>query len=361
MGVIMNLTLEIQQLSHFSEQEGISEIITALSRLSDTRSWFEATFYARPDMSDTERQSLIDDLRTKLHVILVATENDFEVYTHASLATASHNALLVLAKLSPINEDDPTWFTNISSEKQVVIAAGYQYDIDSLIEFQKKRPARKETNEARRNYKSLIDPRTNLAFSARDSAHIQRVAALKGMTIPWLVRDEADAPNMIKIAEEFKQLMAQKSADEIADLLVQLDDKCGIYGDNLASTLKNALPKLQQAKKLLNLQGKLEKTAPKLQKAKNLLNSMDNLFWRAPFILGGCTVLMFGYALECLLSETGTCLDPFTSMLFETGLLVGGGLALYGLMATPKITKPSLEQSDIEGINFVSTLQAPST
>jgi hypothetical protein len=339
--VIMNLTSEIKQLSHFSEQEGIAEIVTGLSRLSDSRPFFESIFYSSPEISNTDRQALIDDLRTKLHAILEKAKNNFDIHTHESLATASHNALLALAKLMPKNDEDPVMFTEISSGKQVVIAEGYQYDIDLLIHFQKMRPARKETNEKGSNYKPLIDPRTNVPFLPRDSAYIQRVAAEKGITIPWLVSECAGNPNMIKIAEELQHCIAQKKPDEIAQFLVQFNKNAEIYGDNLASTL--------------------ERAGPKLQLAKNLLNVKDNLVWRARFILGGCAVPMFGYALESLIAETGTFLDPFSAMIFETGLVVGGGLALYGLMVTPKITSPYLTASDRETIDFLSTLGASPT
>ena len=352
----MNFNSDIQQLSHFSKQEGVEEIITGLRRLSDARSVFEMVLYAPIDISDTEQQTLIDDLRIKLHVVLEKAEKDFTVYRHASLATASHHALLALAKLRPKNDEDRVTLEVIPSRKQVVTSDGYQHNIDALIEFQKKRPARKETKEKISNFKSLIDPSSNLPFSPRDSAYIQKVALEKGLTIPWLVTQHADNPNMIKIAEELKYWMAQKSPNEIAHFLIQIDNESNIYGENLASSLQKATPMLEQAKKLLKLQAKLEKTAPKLQKAKNLIDLKDEWFWRARFILSGCTVSMFGYALECFTAETGTALDLLSAWSIEAGLVVGSGLALYGLMATPKITEPSLSASDREAIDLLSTL-----
>ena len=335
----MNLTPEITQLSHFSKIVGIPEIIEGLGRLSDTRPYFEKMFYSRTELSDATRQELIENLRTKLQTVLKAAENMFDIHPHESLATASHNALLALAKLSPKNDEDPVMFTDISSSNQIVIAEGYQYDINYVIEFQKTRPPKNETNERGSNYKPLIDPRTNIPFLPRDSAYIQRVAANKGIVIPWLVSKADGKPNLIKIAKEIQHAIAEKKPDEIAQFLAQINQRADIYGENLAETL--------------------EKAGPKLQLAKNLLNLKDNLVWRAQFILGGCTVPMFGYALEALIAETGSALDPFTAMIFETSVAVGGGLALYGLMATPKITTPSLTASDKAAIDFLSTLGAP--
>lgn len=334
-GWVMDLSLEISQLNHFSSQAEVAEIIRGLQRLHDNRSWLENVFYPPQPVSQLERNHLIEDLRRQLQVVFKKADSDFTVSKPVSLAKASHDALLALAKLSPKNDVDPVTFDEIPKSKQVVIADGWQYNIDNVVRFQKTRPARKETHEVKRNYKQLIDPRTNEAFSPRDSAHIQRVAAEKGITIEWRINQDAPHADLLRNAEELKHLVAQKELDEIANFLGELNPSCDLYGHNLETTLS--------------------KLGAKLEKAKHLLNLYDNVAWRARWILCGCSASVLGYALESLLTNTASHLDFISSWGTEVGLAAGAGLAIYGLMASPKNMQSSLTAVETAALDYLAS------
>ncbi len=117
---------------------------------------------------------------TELRKELITLYLRAKAANHQPLVNATHNFLIALAEIAPINQD-----LNISLEHRVVIASGEQFNINDLIQFHTERKAIVEKGETK-NSKHLIHPVTKQEFSTEDLAHIQQIAREKNIEIPDL-------------------------------------------------------------------------------------------------------------------------------------------------------------------------------
>jgi len=181
--VMPSIPESIEQLSKFEEREDVSTILSEISNLETSTEIDEATS---------------ESLRSKLSKILSDDTTESVKKDSLSLADAAYNALLALAELKPINEEDPILLTEIAPGDRVVVSTGHQFDIKSLIKYHDTRDYRGSTLHETSVSKWLINPITNAMFSARDVAHIQSTAATKGILIQNLKTKEDTVPHAVR-------------------------------------------------------------------------------------------------------------------------------------------------------------------
>ena len=161
----MSLTESIVELSLFSELDSISSLIPELEKLDRIP-------------LDPAEDEIIEAIRKRLKVLLhinIKKEG-------RSLADVVFNTLLDIAKLKPLNIEDPISREDILIEDSIFISTGHQYSITHLIRFHNTRAPRFALNETIHD-KWLIDPMTNIKFSTPDSEHIKSIATNKGIVI----------------------------------------------------------------------------------------------------------------------------------------------------------------------------------
>ncbi len=166
------LVEQIKQLSFFSEVADVADTISLLSEI--------------------QNKSRVDEIlprtRRALQAILQAYPEDEK--EGVKLSDVAYSTLLILAKLYPINDIDPISQDTIHPEDAVVTSSGAQFDIYHLIEYHHSRSYRGSTLRELPDSKTLIDPTSNLPFSPKDNAHIQRVALQKRIEIKFLTEED---------------------------------------------------------------------------------------------------------------------------------------------------------------------------
>ncbi|KTD24013.1 hypothetical protein [Legionella maceachernii] len=162
-----NIKEHIKKLSQFSEFKNISELVKILETLSK-----ETPIAVIESLRSDLKKHLTEEMRIKDNV---------------SLADAAMGCLLALAKLKPINEEDPILQEKIKKKNRLFTAADYQFSLPALLEFHNKRLCRAgETPTS----KKLINPSTNLPFDKWDIKHIVNTAKAKGIQIDNLDTEE---------------------------------------------------------------------------------------------------------------------------------------------------------------------------
>lgn len=298
----MSFKSQIEQLKAFSEKQGVKAIIAKLEGLENNNifSFFSRTKNFSTDAVETLRRELLDILKNEKKVLGIIVDKE--------LGDICHNVLLKLARLSPLNTEDPSTLEPIASQSRVFVSTGHQYDIHQLINYHNHRDPR--GNEEEKNYKSSLNLSLNMPFSYRDSTHIQEVAAEKQVIVNRLVNPASDALNLIKIAKELKKLFNNASDEEVADFLFELVKFPYLFKSDLSSTVDN-------------------------------IASLHILFWEKLFIFAqaiaigflGTSLFMASYTLDSMITAANNSLtssDPIKGVyLTEIGLVIG--LSLIGV------------------------------
>lgn len=97
-----------------------------------------------------------------------------------------HPALLYLAVLCPLNDDDPITREKIELDDRVVVSTGYQFSLTNLIAYHNNRYYRGSALNELDNNKWLLNPITNERFDEIDTLHIKNAAEAKGILITGL-------------------------------------------------------------------------------------------------------------------------------------------------------------------------------
>lgn len=132
-----------------------------------------------------DRESVINSLRRNLNDIVSNPWNSdiffVDDIANVSIMDAAYSALLTIAELCPLNNEDViTQADTIDPKNLVVVSTGHQFNIESLINYHNRRGYKFGDTAGN---KLLMNPITNQPFSKKDVDHIMLVARQKGIEI----------------------------------------------------------------------------------------------------------------------------------------------------------------------------------
>lgn len=166
--IVLNLDPIMSQLREFPNDSRVTEMLTPFN-LKDMQI----------DDVDRLRNKLLELMTQDDALLALRREN------HRPLGDAIFKILLVLAKVNPINKEDPITLEEIAEINRVSISTGHQFDIVQLITAHAARLPRSDIGETTES-KWIINPITNQKVNTRDSSVILQLAEKKNITIPNL-------------------------------------------------------------------------------------------------------------------------------------------------------------------------------
>lgn len=183
----------IDNLRKFSHIATFKNIISEWNHLHSQCSLLEEHFVEK------FRSDIIESLRNQLNDVLLDEDKTTKAgpsnlilpsfNPDKNLSKAVHNVMLVLAKMKPINKEDPITQEIIPEFSAVFVSTGHQFDLAMLIQYHNTRYYRGKTLKETDKSKWLINPITNLKFHPLDVAHICAVARGNGIIIQDLKLD----------------------------------------------------------------------------------------------------------------------------------------------------------------------------
>ena len=163
----------MRRLNHFSSHEGVVQLLDDLTDLNK-----EVT----DDKIELLRKKLLCFLssETTFNGRIVEQERfseRFDIFNfysnkHFSVYDAVYNALLALAELKPLNDNDPITLSGITPKNKLLTSTGYQFDMITLIQFHNQKAPLGVS-------KPIVNIMTNKPFSPSDTAHIQNLIKQK--------------------------------------------------------------------------------------------------------------------------------------------------------------------------------------